>query len=147
MHEPSHSVLYHATYFLMSCTSFHMYLQWRLAASLTCIVVIPAVFTVHQLFLGASAVSRHVIVARTLRNTCVFTMRGGLLLKLALCGILVALAVSSIHLWLKKKSYLFSEEVISKLGKDALKKHGTDETVSFFSRIRLTVGRLSTPSN
>lgn len=61
--------------------------------------------------------------ARLLRNIC--TMRFGRLFKLALCGLLVALAVSSIHLWLKEKNYLFSEDVISKLGRDALKKHGT----------------------
>lgn len=52
-------------------------------------------------------------------------MRFGLLLKLSLCGLLLALAISSIHLWLKEKDYLFSVDVISKLGRDALKKHGT----------------------
>lgn len=51
-------------------------------------------------------------------------MRCGLLFKLSLCGVLVALAISSIHIWLKEKDYLLSEDVISKLGKDALKKHG-----------------------
>ena len=58
-------------------------------------------------------------------STCI--MRIGLLFKVALFGVLVALAIASIHIWLKEKSYLFSEEVISKLGKDALKKHGTAE--------------------
>ena len=58
-------------------------------------------------------------------------MRFGRLFKLALCGLLVALAVSSIHLWLKEKNYLFSEDVISKLGRDALRKHGTTSDCSF----------------
>ena len=79
-------------------------------------------------------------------------MRCGLLLKLSLCGALVALAISSIHLWLKKKDYLFSEDVISKLGRDALKKHGTATTAislqqlvwspDFFRCTTVTVGDL-----
>ena len=67
--------------------------------------------------------SEHV-TARRIAQSCQ-KMRFGLLLKLSLCGLLLALAISSIHLWLKEKNYIFSEDVISKLGRDAFKKHGT----------------------
>ena len=38
---------------------------------------------------------------------------------------LLALSIASIHVWLKEKKYLFSEDILTEIGGQALKKHGS----------------------